>query len=90
MRDGRKEPLYRKVNTVARGVRHPHSGEFRRQRNGKAETTAKADGVTRGKMRPAVRSGFFDDTPLFRFLLSKVGQDWTAVQAEAISRLDRA
>lgn len=29
-----------------------------------------------------------DYTPLFRFLLSKVGQDWDAVYSEAVSRLD--
>ncbi len=30
-----------------------------------------------------------DYTPLFRFLISKVGEDWDAVQQEAVSRLDR-
>jgi len=30
-----------------------------------------------------------DYTPLFRFLLSKVGQNWDAVYGEARSRLDR-
>ena len=30
-----------------------------------------------------------DYTPLFKFLLSKVGQDWDDVHSEAISRLDR-
>lgn len=29
-----------------------------------------------------------DYTPLFRFLLSKVGGDWDAIHAEAVSRLD--
>ncbi len=31
-----------------------------------------------------------DYTPLFKFLLSRVGDDWDAVHAEAIARLDRA
>ena len=30
-----------------------------------------------------------DYTPLFRFLLSKVGQDWDATYSEALARLDR-
>jgi len=30
-----------------------------------------------------------DYTPLFKFLLSKVGSDWNAVHKEAISRLDK-
>jgi hypothetical protein len=31
-----------------------------------------------------------DYTPLFKFLLSRVGADWDSVYAEAVSRLDRA
>ena len=88
-RGGQKEPLYRKVNTLARGVRHPGGGDYRWERHTKAEKAAEADGVTRGKMRKSGRLGAFDYTPLFRFLLSKVGQDWPAVHAEAVSRLDR-
>lgn len=30
-----------------------------------------------------------DYTPLFRFLLSKVGSDWNSVHQEAVSRLDK-
>ncbi|MDP0941227.1 hypothetical protein Q6253_28740, partial [Klebsiella quasipneumoniae] len=30
-----------------------------------------------------------DYTPLFRFLLSRVGQDWDEVYSEAVARLDR-
>ena len=84
----RVEPLYRKVNTLARGVRHQSGGEARWQRNTKAEKAETDAGLTRGKMAQGVRRGL-DYTPLFRFLLSKVGQDWDAVQAEAIARLDR-
>ena len=88
-RGGSKEPLYRKVNTLARGVRHPGGGDFRWERHGKSEKAAEAAGVTRGKMPKAGRFGAFDYTPLFRFLLSKVGQDWATVHAEAIAGLDR-
>lgn len=30
-----------------------------------------------------------DYTPLFKFLLSRVGDDWEAVHADAVARLDR-
>jgi len=30
-----------------------------------------------------------DYTPLFRFLLSKIGADWSSVYSEAVSRLDK-
>ncbi len=80
-----KEPLYRKVNTRARGVRHRSGGDYRHERHTKRE--ANAD-VRRGSMHGAPRRGL-DYTPLFRFLLSKVGADWDAVYSEAVARLDR-
>lgn len=87
-RDGRKEPLYRKVNTRARGVHHHTGGNYRHQRNTKCEKQAIADEVGRGTMRKNEHRGL-DYTPLFRFLLSKVGEPWVAAHAEAIGRLDR-
>ena len=80
-----KEPLYRKVNTRARGVHHHFGGDYRHQRN-----TADEDDPTRtrGSMHGSKRRGL-DYTPLFRFLLSKVGEDWDAVYGEADARLDR-
>lgn len=77
----RKEPLYRRVNTTAHGVRHNRGGDFRdsRTRDDRAGRGAMAKGKQRG----------LDYTPLFRFLLSKVGQDWDAVHSEAVARLDR-
>ena len=83
-----KEPLFRKVNTRTRGVHHLRGPDFAWVRNSKAEGRAEAEGVTRGKMVQGVARGL-DYTPLYRFLLSKVGQDWPAVDAEARSRLDR-
>ena len=83
-----KDPLYRSVNTRARGVHHRQGADYAWTRNTKAEALSEADEVKRGKMRQGVQRGL-DYTPLFRFLLSKVGQDWTAVDAEARSRLDR-
>lgn len=81
----RQEPFYRKVNTRARGVRHRYGGDYRQERNTQRE---KNDDQTRGSMHGQVRRGL-DYTPLFRFLLAKVGQPWDAVFSEAVRRLDR-
>jgi len=78
----RKEPLYRRVNTRARGVHHNRGGEYRWSR-GRDD-----DRAGRGAMQKDVRRGL-DYTPLFRFLLSRIGKDWDAVHSEAVSRLDR-
>ena len=83
---GQKEPLYRRVNTRTHGVRHgAQGGEARWNRNTKE---AKASEATRGSMHPGHRHGL-DYTPLYRFLISKVGQDWDVVYSEAVARLDR-
>ena len=85
-RSRRKEPLYRKVNTRTHGVRHGAAGgDYRHERNSKAVKTSEA---TRGSMHKSHRHGL-DYTPLYRFLLSKVGQDWAEVHSEAVARLDR-
>ena len=80
-----KEPLYRRVNTKARGVHHNSGGEYRHQRNSKAEAASES---THQSMHGKVQRGL-DYTPLFRFLLSKVGSPWDKVHAEAVARLDR-
>jgi len=80
-----KPPLFRKVNTTARGVHHRFGGDFAEQRNGKSRGDAEAK---RLPMHGGVRRGL-DYTPLFKFLLSRVGSTWSEVHAEAISRLDR-
>lgn len=78
------KPLYRKVNTCARGIRATHhvGGDFRNTR--KTQTDA-----TWSPMSGRDDRGL-DYTPLFRFLLSKVGQDWDDVFREAVNRLDRS
>ena len=78
LNNGDKKPLYRKVNTKARHVHHNHGGDFKNFRNG-----GSAIGMRRGIQRG------LDYTPLFRFLLSKVGCDWDVVHSEAVSRLDK-
>lgn len=80
-----KLPLYRKVNTTAHGVHHGTGGDFHAQRHGKAAALSEAQ---RLPMHGKARRGL-DYTPLFRFLLSKVGSDWNEVHAEAVARLDR-
>ncbi|MFM8899300.1 MAG: hypothetical protein ACKOF9_05030 [Burkholderiales bacterium] len=79
-----KTPLFRKVNTKARGVRHDHGGDYRHVRNSKQQANSE---VQRLPMSAKVKRGL-DYTPLFKFLLSKVGQPWNEVYSEAVARLD--
>lgn len=51
------------------------------------ESLSIANLESRGSMHAGKRRGR-DYTPLFRFLLSRVGRDWTDVHSEAVSRLD--
>jgi hypothetical protein len=87
-RHDHKEPLYRKVNTRARNHRHPTGPDYRHQRNTKRENADVATEVKRGAMKQGVKRGL-DYTPLFRFLLSKAGEEWGPVYREARIRLDR-
>ena len=73
-----KKPLYRKVNTKARGVHHRFGGDYSDTRN-KESAVGMRQGVQRG----------LDYTPLFRFLLSSVGKKWDDVYSEAVSRIDK-
>jgi hypothetical protein len=83
-RDGaHKEPLYRKVNTQTHRVHHDTGGNFRTGRKALGESDA-----SRSPMHGKSRRGL-DYTPLFRFLLSKVGSEWDSVYSEAVARLDR-
>jgi flagellar capping protein FliD len=74
-----KEPLYRKVNTRTHGVWHTFGSDAKYDRNTKK---GMSKSMKRGKQRG------LDYTPLFRFLLSKVGEEWGSVYSEAKSRLD--
>lgn len=78
-----KKPLFRKVNTKAHSVRHRFGGDFSDSRNSKKESVEQIKGSMHGKQRRGV-----DYTPLFKFLISKVGQDWTGIYAEAKNRID--
>lgn len=74
------KPLYRKVNTKARNVHHQFGSDSKYDRNTKTGT--------KKTMKKDVQRGL-DYTPLYRFLLSKVGQDWNEIHSEAVKRLDR-
>ena len=76
--------LYRKVNTKARGVHHDFGGDYSNTRHAKKETVEQTKGSMFGKKERGL-----DYTPLFRFLLSKVGCNWEEVFNEARSKLDR-
>ena len=83
-RNNQKEPLYRKVNTRARNVHHNFGGDFKYSRNKKQETLEQTKGTMYGKKERGL-----DYTPLYRFLLSKVGTEWNVIFSEAKSRLDK-
>lgn len=83
MRGGQKQPLYRKVNSRTHHVDHGGGGEARWARNTKA---AKSSEATHGSMHPGLRHGL-DYTPLYRFLLSRLGRDWDEVCSEALPRI---
>jgi len=83
-RNNKKEPLFRKVNTKARSVHHNFGGDFKYSRNKKQETLEQIKGTMHGKKERGL-----DYTPLFRFLLSKVGSEWNEIFSEAKSRLDK-
>jgi len=74
--------LYRKDNTKARGHINQSVKHARYDRNTK-EGLKKSMLTAKG----STKSGR-DYTPLFMFLLSKVGQKWDVVFSEAASRLD--
>jgi len=77
--------LYRKVNTKAYNLDHRFGGDYKNTRHSKRETLEQ----TKGKMFGKKERGL-DYTPLYRFLLSKVGSNWDDVFSEAKSRLDQA
>lgn len=74
------KPLYRKVNSRTINNHHntgPDSKNDRNTKNG-----------TKKSMKKGVQRGL-DYTPLFMFLLSKVGKDWDSIHSEAVKRLDK-
>lgn len=76
------KPLYRKVNTTARGVQHNDGGDFSTNRN-----SNKKEEYAKTSMSSKQHRGL-DYTPLYRFLLSKVGSTWNEVYSSAVKRLN--
>jgi hypothetical protein len=74
-----KKPLYRKKNTTAFNVNHVYGLPARDERNTKAGMPRR---MVQGKRRG------LDYTPLYKYLLSKVGCLWTDVSRDALKRLD--
>ncbi|RVT96575.1 hypothetical protein EOD41_19895 [Mucilaginibacter limnophilus] len=81
-----KKPLYRKENKVSLSTKYyvVTGGSFRHTRNTKEFQNNEAT-------RMSMNSGQYgyDYTPLFKFLLSRVGQMWDDIYSEAKSRLDK-
>lgn len=79
-----KEKLYRKVNKLVIHYRGDKGSEYRYERNTKKMKNFEGD---KKSMKKKDRG--MDYTPLYKFLLSKVGCVWKEVHSEAVSRLDR-
>ncbi len=79
-----KKPLYQKVNPTAHGVYHHIGGNFSEARN----QTNSIDAPMSQSLRKGARRGL-GDTPLFRFLLSRVGRHWNGTFSVAVGRFDQ-
>ena len=74
------KPLYRKVNSKAYNCKHNSGPDAKDDRNTKK-------GMPKSMKKNDQRG--LDYTPLYKFLLSKIGEDWGVVFATAIRRLDK-
>lgn len=82
---GKKSPLFRKVNSKARNARHGNGGEARWNRNVKGTAENPSHFL---KVKSNHRHGL-DYSPLFKFLISRVGKPWASTHSDATSRLDK-
>lgn len=83
---GKANKLYRRVNTTTRHRSNNPGADYREQRNKKSATYENLP--QRESMKGKQYRGV-DYSPLFHFLLSKIGQPWDDVYSEAKSRLDK-
>ncbi|NTS41544.1 hypothetical protein HRG84_11570 [Flavisolibacter sp. BT320] len=84
-----KEPLYRKEKKTGLS-RYGHiakGAETRWSRHSKAARKDKEEEISHKSIKRGKYG--YDYTPLYRFLLSKVGEPWDDVYSEAVSRLDK-
>lgn len=84
--ENRVDKLYRRVNTTTRHHSNNPGADYRWERNRKKR--ADEELPQRESMHSKQQRGL-DYSPLFHFLLSKIGQKWDEVYSEAKSRLDR-
>lgn len=78
--------LYRRVNTTTRHHSYNPGAEYRLERNNKKgpdENLPQRESMHGKKQRG------LDYSPLFHFLLGKIGQRWDEVYSEAKKRLDK-
>lgn len=89
MRNDRKAPLYRKEKKTGLSTHYytTRGAQARWSRHSKAAQADTAAEVTHQSIKKGQYG--YDYTPLYRFLLSKVGQPWSEVYSEAKSRLDK-
>lgn len=80
MKKQREKKLYRKKNTTARGVKHNCGGDYKSKRNSKNSSLV--------KMKKGFNRGL-DYTPLYKFLLKRVGFSWDETFSLASNRLDQ-
>jgi len=81
-----KEKLYRKDNKLANHYEGDRGSDYRHDRHSKKTQVF----LESGSFIPMKkRDRGMDYTPLYKFLLSKVGCNWDEVHSEAVSRLDK-
>ncbi|PHM29421.1 hypothetical protein [Xenorhabdus innexi] len=80
-----KNKLYRRVNTTTHSVFH-HGGEYRWER---AKRKLISEDMPYFLPMKSKQKRGLDYTPLFMFLLSKVGKTWDQIYSEAVQRLDK-
>lgn len=80
-----KEPLYRKKNKRALHYSGDKGDDYANTRHAKKTANEMRMHIGMGGKQQRGR----DYTPLYKFLLSKVGEDWDEVFSEAVSRLDK-
>ena len=80
-----KKPLYRKDNKTALNYKGNKGGDYSTNRHSKK--TLSDDSTHKGMGGQQQRG--MDYTPLYRFLFSRVGDDWDTVHSEANARLHK-
>lgn len=84
-----KEPLYRKEKKTGLSL-HGHIAKGKKESWSRHTKETKKEAAAEVSHKSMKRGKYgYDYTPLYRFLLSKVGERWDDVYSEAVSRLDK-